>query len=117
MITNHKYYLSLAFNKAEINLGRTKLNPSVGTIIVKNNTVLSSGTTSINGRPHAESNDQERKRAGLLPPGAADRRLLRRVEAAHRVRERLGRPPHNQLADRAIGHRGQPSATIAGGDW
>tara|TARA_Y100000389_G_scaffold203588_1_gene252502 strand:+ start:32 stop:1099 length:1068 start_codon:yes stop_codon:yes gene_type:complete len=56
MITNHKYYLSLAFNKAEINLGRTKLNPSVGTIIVKNNTVLSSGTTSINGRPHAEFN-------------------------------------------------------------
>ena len=56
MTTNHKYYLDLAFKIAEINLGKTKLNPSVGTVIVKNNTVISTGVTSLNGRPHAEYN-------------------------------------------------------------
>ena len=56
MTTNHKYYLDLAFKIAEINLGKTKLNPSVGTVIVKNNTVISTGITSLNGRPHSEYN-------------------------------------------------------------
>jgi len=56
MTTNHKYYLDLAFKIAEKNLGKTKLNPSVGTVIVKNNTVISTGITSLNGRPHAEHN-------------------------------------------------------------
>jgi len=52
----HKFFLSLAFNLAEKNLGKTRNNPSVGCVIVKNNSVLSSGVTSINGRPHAEFN-------------------------------------------------------------
>ena len=56
MTKNHKYYLNLAFEIAETNLGKTKSNPSVGAIVVKNNTVLSSGVTSFNGRPHAEFN-------------------------------------------------------------
>ena len=56
MTTNHKYYLSLALNIARTNLGKTKLNPSVGTVIVKNSIVIATGTTSINGRPHAEFN-------------------------------------------------------------
>ena len=56
MTTNHRYYLDLAFKIAEINLGKTKLNPSVGSIVVKNNSVISSGVTSPNGRPHAEFN-------------------------------------------------------------
>jgi len=56
MRTNHKYFLELAFKIAEKNLGKTKLNPSVGTVIVKNNTVISTGVTSLNGRPHAEYN-------------------------------------------------------------
>ena len=56
MITNHKYYLDLAYKIAEKNLGKTKLNPSVGTVIVKNDTVISTGITSLNGRPHAEYN-------------------------------------------------------------
>ena len=56
MTANHKYYLDLAFQIAEANLGKTKLNPSVGTVIVKNNSVISSGVTSLNGRPHAEFN-------------------------------------------------------------
>ena len=56
MTANHNYYLNLAFQLAEKNLGQTKLNPSVGTVIVKNGTVMSSGVTSSLGRPHAEFN-------------------------------------------------------------
>ena len=52
----HKNFMSLAFEKAYENLGSTKENPSVGCIIVKDGAVISSGVTSINGRPHAESN-------------------------------------------------------------
>jgi diaminohydroxyphosphoribosylaminopyrimidine deaminase / 5-amino-6-(5-phosphoribosylamino)uracil reductase len=61
MIINHNFYLNLAFNQAEKNLGKTKLNPSVGAVVVKNNSVISSGITSINGRPHAEFNALKHK--------------------------------------------------------
>ena len=56
MTINHNYYLDLAFQLAEKNLGQTKINPSVGTVVVKNGTVISSGVTSLNGRPHSEFN-------------------------------------------------------------
>ena len=56
MTTNHNHYIDLAFQIAEKNLGRTRLNPSVGTIVVKNDTVISSAVTSYNGRPHSEFN-------------------------------------------------------------
>ncbi len=56
MTANHKFFLNLAFQIAENNLGQTGRNPSVGSIVVKNNTVISSGVTSTNGRPHAEYN-------------------------------------------------------------
>jgi len=56
MKKNHKHFLDLAFELARINLGKTKENPSVGCVVVKNNSVISSGYTSINGRPHAEYN-------------------------------------------------------------
>jgi len=56
MKTNHKLFLNLAFQLAEKNIGQTGQNPSVGSIVVKNNSVISSGVTSINGRPHAEFN-------------------------------------------------------------
>ncbi len=56
MTTNHKFFLNLAFQIAEKNLGQTGQNPSVGSIVVKNDTVISSGVTSMNGRPHAEYN-------------------------------------------------------------
>ncbi len=49
-------YFKIANNLAKINLGKTNLNPSVGCVIVKGNSVISSGFTSINGRPHAEFN-------------------------------------------------------------
>ncbi len=56
MTRNHNFYLNLAFQLAEKNLGHTKLNPSVGSVIVKNDTVISSGVTSMSGRPHSEYN-------------------------------------------------------------
>ena len=56
MKINHNYYLDLAFNLAKINLGKTKMNPAVGCVIVKNGSVISSGFTSVGGRPHAEYN-------------------------------------------------------------
>ena len=56
MKTNHSFFSNLAFNIAESNLGKTSTNPSVGCLVVKNNSVVSSGSTSINGRPHAEFN-------------------------------------------------------------
>ncbi len=52
----HKEYINLAFELAKINLGSTNTNPSVGCIVEKNGSVLSSGYTSISGRPHAEFN-------------------------------------------------------------
>ena len=48
--------MNLALNQARINLGNTKLNPSVGCVLVKNNNLISAATTSFNGRPHAEFN-------------------------------------------------------------
>ncbi len=62
MRTNHNYYIDLAFQIAQRNLGQTKLNPSVGTVIVKNNTVISSAVTSYNGRPHSEFNALNNKK-------------------------------------------------------
>ena len=56
MTINHNHFLDLAFHLAEKNLGQTKLNPSVGTVIVKNEAVISSGVTSFHGRPHSEFN-------------------------------------------------------------
>ena len=56
MKTNHNNFLKLAFNIAKINLGKTGVNPSVGCVVVKNNSVISSACTSVSGRPHAEFN-------------------------------------------------------------
>ena len=52
----HIYFMKLALEQAKINLGNTKENPAVGCVIVKNDHVISSGFTSIKGRPHAEQN-------------------------------------------------------------
>ena len=59
--TKDSFYIKLAYQQAEINLGSTSTNPSVGAVIVKNNSVISSGYTSLNGRPHAESNALKNK--------------------------------------------------------
>ena len=55
----NKFFLNLAFEEAKKNLGKTKKNPSVGCIVVKDNSIISSGHTSIGGRPHAEFNALE----------------------------------------------------------
>ena len=52
---NNLLFIKLAFQQAQINLGSTGSNPSVGCIIEKNGSVISSGFTKINGRPHAEA--------------------------------------------------------------
>ncbi len=61
MKANHKFFSNLALNIAENHLGKTSTNPSVGCVIVKDNSVISSGITSINGRPHAEYNALNKK--------------------------------------------------------
>ena len=57
-----KKYMKLAFEQANKNIGSTKENPSVGCVVVKNDSVISSGATSLNGRPHAETNALKFKR-------------------------------------------------------
>ena len=64
MTTNHNFFLNLAFQLAEKNLGQTEKNPSVGSIVVNNNTVISSGATSVTGRPHAEFNALDKIKNG-----------------------------------------------------
>ncbi len=53
---NNINFMKQAFELAQINLGSTGVNPSVGCVVEKNGTVISSGYTSLNGRPHAEYN-------------------------------------------------------------
>ena len=52
----HINCLKLAFERAKINLGSTSTNPSVGCVVEKNGSIISSGHTSLKGRPHAEFN-------------------------------------------------------------
>ena len=55
-IKKDKYYIGLANNLAKNSDGFTGPNPSVGALVVKNDKVLSFGSTSSSGRPHAEVN-------------------------------------------------------------
>ena len=48
--------MNLALNQALRNLGNTKENPSVGCVVVKNDCIISAGSTGMNGVPHAEQN-------------------------------------------------------------
>ena len=51
-----KLYMEIALKLAISRYGHTGSNPSVGCVIVKHDKIISIGQTSINGRPHAESN-------------------------------------------------------------
>ena len=53
---NNLYFMRLALEQAKRTLGNTKDNPAVGCVITKNNTLISAGSTSLSGRPHAEHN-------------------------------------------------------------
>ena len=50
------FFMNLALMHAKKNLGNTSSNPSVGCVIANKNKLLSVGSTSPNGRPHAEFN-------------------------------------------------------------
>ena len=50
------FFTKLAFEQAKKNIGSTGPNPSVGCVVEQNGTIISSGNTSQNGRPHAEFN-------------------------------------------------------------
>ena len=54
--TIDNYFMKLALSIARDSDGLTGENPSVGCIITSNNALISYGTTSFNGRPHAEYN-------------------------------------------------------------
>lgn len=47
-------FINLALNLSRKNIGITNENPSVACVIVKNNTIISTGITAKNGRPHGE---------------------------------------------------------------
>jgi len=57
-----RQYMDLAINLAKDRIGLTGLNPSVGCLIVKNDEIISTGQTGINGRPHAEYNATKNKK-------------------------------------------------------
>jgi len=48
-------FMTLALNLAKKNLGITAPNPVVGCVIVKDGEIISTGITSLGGRPHAEN--------------------------------------------------------------
>ena len=48
--------MKLALAQANKIIGNTGQNPAVGCVVVKNDTLISAGHTSLNGRPHAEIN-------------------------------------------------------------
>lgn len=51
---NDLKFVNYAIKMAKINLGNTAENPSVGCVIVKDNQIISTATTAVGGRPHAE---------------------------------------------------------------
>ena len=53
---NDYRFLKTAISLGYRSIGHTWPNPSVGCVIVKNNNIISIGQTSLNGRPHAETN-------------------------------------------------------------
>ena len=55
-LASDKYFMRMALSLAKDNAGLTKENPSVGCVLVKDNRIISTGATSLNGRPHAEYN-------------------------------------------------------------
>src|SRR5690606_23971967 len=65
-------YMAAALRLSRKNLGRTATNPSVGTLIVRDDgagpAIVGSGVTSVGGRPHAEA--EALAEAGELARGA-----------------------------------------------
>ena len=57
--------MKIAISLAKDRLGLTGENPSVGCVIVKNNKIISTGQTGINGVPHAEQNAIDNARENI----------------------------------------------------
>ena len=56
------FYTKLAFHQANINLGSTKTNPSVGCIVVKNNSQFNNNEVSIKSRnPRGDKRRSEKR--------------------------------------------------------
>lgn len=55
-VESHEYYMRQCFSLAKKAIGKTSPNPYVGSIIVKNNQVISHGFHERSGLPHAEAN-------------------------------------------------------------
>jgi len=53
--TDNSFFMKLALLQANMVLGNTQANPAVGCVIVKDNSIVSAGSTGINGTPHAEN--------------------------------------------------------------
>ncbi len=50
-----KKYIAFAIGLAKKNIGLTLSNPCVGSVLVKNNTIISTGVTAEGGTPHSET--------------------------------------------------------------
>ena len=61
----NKEYMKIAISLAKDRIGLTGENPAVGCVIVKNNKIISTGQTGINGVPHAEQNAIDNARESL----------------------------------------------------
>ncbi len=53
--TQDKKYMALAINLAKKNIGLTSGNPSVGSVLVKNDIIIATGITESGGIPHSET--------------------------------------------------------------
>jgi diaminohydroxyphosphoribosylaminopyrimidine deaminase / 5-amino-6-(5-phosphoribosylamino)uracil reductase len=62
------FYMRLALDEARKGYGRTRTNPLVGALVVKNNTIISCGYHAHFGAPHAEA--KALKKAGVRARGA-----------------------------------------------
>ena len=105
-----KLYLNLALNLAKNMEGLTGTNPSVGSVLVKNDEIVSLASTGYNGTPHSEFsllNKIDKKitkgsslyvtlepcsHYGKTPPCTniiIDKKISRLVFGAHDIDERL----------------------------
>ena len=57
--------MKIAISLAKDRIGLTGENPAVGCVIVKNNKIISTGQTGIDGVPHAEQNAIDNARESL----------------------------------------------------
>ncbi len=118
-----KHYLNLALNLAKNMEGLTGTNPSVGSVLVKNDEVISLASTGYNGTPHSEFsllNKIDKKIAkdsslyvtlepcshyGKTPPCTniiIDKKISRLVFGAHDIDERSSKKAKQVLKSKKV---------------